>query len=128
MENATRRRWLNIALLFTSGLGYLEWADQRAVLFGVEGQLLSQMFDRGAALVHPAVVLPFFGQLLLISACITNPPKLWQTYVASMAIGMLHLMILYIGSLQGNFLMIASVLPFLTLSVLAVIRRKTLQN
>jgi hypothetical protein len=125
MEKAARRRWLNIALLLTSGLGYLEWADQRAILFGVEGQLLTQLFDRGVAIVHPAVAFPFLGQLLLIFACIANPPKMWRTYVASAAIGALHLMIFYIGIISGNFLMISSVIPFLALSVFAVVGRKS---
>lgn len=121
---SSRRLWLNIALLVTSGLGYLEWANQRTILYAVEWDLLAGVVQKGSAFAHPAVALPFLGQLLLIFAILTNPEKLWRTYLACVGIGMLHLVILYIGILNANWLMIASVVPFLALSVLAVVGKK----
>ncbi|MEM9545863.1 MAG: hypothetical protein AAGA77_07815 [Bacteroidota bacterium] len=114
-------KFLNVLLILFSLLGYLEWGeDQHQFLFQIEGELLTKMITDPASLLHPFVLLPLFGQLILFITLFQIQPKRWLTYVGIGGIGLLLLMMLFIGIIGSNFKIVLSTLPFLITAVFTI--------
>lgn len=78
--------------------------------------------------VHPAIALPFIGQLLLLITLFQKEPSRKLTIIGIILMGLLTILLLLIGILGMNFKMILSVLPFIGLSIFYLIKvrkRKT---
>ena len=59
---------LNLLLIVTSLLGYLEWGGGNAsFLFQAEGEVLSKMWSEPSSVLHPFIVFPILAQLNLDS-------------------------------------------------------------
>ena len=108
---------LILSLILTSLLGYLEWGtDQQMFLLQGEADILVKLFRDPASVLHPFILLPLFGQVLLLIALFQNPPRKWLIYTGMSFIGLLLLLILVVGLLAGNVKTILSALPFLFFS------------
>lgn len=58
---------LNLLLILTSLIGYLEWGKDASVFFfQAEAQILSKLFTDTQSVLHPLILLPLAGQLLLL--------------------------------------------------------------
>lgn len=113
---------LTICLIIFSLIGYLEWGGgNHQFLFQVEGEILAKAFSDFTSIIHPFVLLPFFGQILLIVTLFQKKPKKLLVYLAIGGIGILFLLMLFIGIISPNFIIILSTLPFLTTAVLTII-------
>ena len=118
---------IKTGLLVSSLFCYLEWGnDNSAFLFQVEYLI----FTRNASaesFMHPLVITPFIGQLLiLISLFITGPsPGLTLTGIVMLSI--LILLVLFVGILSTNLAIIASTMPFIIISVVYIIAWKRLR-
>ncbi len=118
---------LNLGLILCSLIGYLEWGeDKHQFLFQVEAEVLSKMFSDPASLLHPFVLLPFIGQIILIYTLFQKKPSKILTYLGLGGIGILLILMSFIGIISSNFKILLSTLPFIITGVLVIINnRKT---
>lgn len=109
-----------IALCFlTSLIGYLEWgSDQNMFLFQSEWDILQKLFTDPKSVIHPFILLPLFGQvLLLISLFPSNPNKL-LVYAGLAGIGVLLVFMFVAGLLSLNLKITISTLPFIIFGIM----------
>jgi hypothetical protein len=120
---------INLLLLFTSLIGYLEWGKgNSSFLFQAEWDILKKMFSSPSEYLHPFILIPFFGQLLLIISLFQKQPSRLVTFLGIACIGLLLLFMLLVGVLSKNVWIILSTLPFLTLATFRIIQRKLFVN
>lgn len=104
---------LNLLLALTSLLGYLEWSgDSHSFLFQAEGEVLAKIFTDPASVVHPLILIPLAGQLLLIFTLFQKKPGKWLTFLSMAGLGVLLGFILLVGVLALNVKIVLSTLPF----------------
>ena len=117
----TSKKILNFLLIITSLIGYLEWSgDSRAFLFEVEAEILTRAFTDPVSVMHPFIVIPFLGQLLLFITLFQQTPAKVLTYTSIAGLGLLLLFMFVIGVMSGNFKIIVSTIPFLATAVITI--------
>jgi len=105
---------LNLLLVITSFIGYLEWAGNHHIfLFQGEIEILSKLFNDTASVVHPFTLLPLLGQVLLLSTLFQKQPGKLLTYSGIGCIGILLLFMFLIGLISLNYKILFSTIPFL---------------
>lgn len=115
--------WLFL-LLLTSLIGYTEWgATQHAHLFQLEAKLLRKLFSSPKDLLHPFVILPFLGQLILLIAILKKNTPRWLIITGILFLGILLLLLLFIGILARDAKIIGFALPYVLLSMMYFLRR-----
>lgn len=113
---------LNILLVLTSLIGYLEWGkDSNTFLFQAEAEIASKLFTNPLSVLHPFTLLPLIGQILLIITFFQNKPSKKLTYIGMGCIGLLFLFMFAIGLMSLKFKILFSTLPFIVV-VLQTIR------
>ena len=116
-----KQKLLNFGLIITSLFGYLEWGqDNTAFLFQAEWDVMKKLFEDPVNIIHPFTLIPMFGQAVLISTLLQKKPSRILTYLGIACLGLLMLMVAFIGILETNFKMIGSALPFVICSILAI--------
>jgi hypothetical protein len=109
-------------LIFTSLFGYLEWGkDSHSFLFQVEFEVFSQFFTNPASVPHPFILVPLFGQVLILVTLFQSNPSKILTYIGMACLGLLLGLMFFIGLWGFNFKILISTLPF-TVTVILVIR------
>lgn len=118
-----RQRTLHAILVLTSLFGFLEWGGgRRMFLFQIEWEVIRQAVSDPMAVMHPLIVLPLAGQvLLLISLFHSKPPRWWFLFGVG-GLGLLFLLLLLVGVLARNPWTALSTGPFLVTATLALIR------
>lgn len=120
---------LNISLILTSLLGYLEWGENnQAFLIETELEILSKLLTDPASALHPFVLFPLFGQALLVVTLFQKFPDRWLTYTGLVGVGILLLFMFLIGLMNLNYKIIFSTLPFLFLCVVTVRYHQTIRS
>jgi hypothetical protein len=120
---------LNLALILTSLIAYLEWGgNHHMFLFEAAFEIVKKMTTDPISALHPLTVLPFVGQILLIINLFRKSPLETLTYIAIACISLLVLVIFLIGILNLNIKMIVSTLPFLAVSVWFIIENRKLKK
>ena len=120
------KKLLNLLLVAASLFGYLEWGGGQSVfLFQAEAELFSKAVSDPGAVIHPFTLLPVFGQLALIWTLFQKTPSKALTYAGILGIGLLLGLMFVIGVMGGNVRILASTLPFLVLSALAIRKHRT---
>ena len=95
---------LNALLIVTSLLGYLEWSgDSHTFLFQAEAEILHKLFTNPSSVVHPFILLPLIGQILLLG------------------------FMFIIGLISLNYKIIISTISFLVVAVLTIINLRKLK-
>jgi hypothetical protein len=113
-----KARLLNIGLLLSSLIGYLEWGgDKKMFLFQVEGEVLSKLFTDPLGILHPLTTLPLLGQLLLIISLFQKKPNKLLTYIGLGCIGILVVLIFFVGLISLNYKIVLSAIPFLVMVI-----------
>lgn len=108
-------------LILCSGLGYLEWGGQNSsFLFQTEAGILLKITTDPKSVLHPFIVLPLAGQLLLLFSLFQSSPSKWLTYTGIGMLALLLLFILFIGLLGLNLPVMGSTLPFIIFSVITI--------
>ncbi|MCK6694856.1 MAG: hypothetical protein L6Q97_22485 [Thermoanaerobaculia bacterium] len=116
-----KHKILNLALVFTSLIGYLEWGtDSKMFLFQGEMEILSKLFSDPDSVIHPFTLLPLFGQLLLLVTLAQKEPNKILTYLGLGCIGLLLAFMFIIGLLSFNYKILLSTIPFLLTAVLTM--------
>ncbi|MCA0383180.1 MAG: hypothetical protein LCH58_13515 [Bacteroidetes bacterium] len=109
---------LRVGLLLAFLCLYLEWGKgQHAFVAQLEWQTITLQKDTVNTLMHPLVLLPFLGQLLMLYAVFASKPRRWQTRTSIVLMGTLAFMILLVGGLSLHWKVILSALPFWIIAV-----------
>lgn len=105
---------LNALCLITSLIVYLEWgSDQSSFLFQMELEILSKLFSDPVSVIHPFIILPLLGQLLLSYTLFQKTPGKWITLFGILSLAILIVLIFAIGIMGLNFKIIGFSIPFL---------------
>ena len=117
---------LKILLLISTFIGYLEWGtDQSSFIVQSEWEVLKKLPEDPLSLLHPFILLPVAGQLLLLFDIIKKNKDKKLSVIAIVLMSLLYLMILFIGLLDMNFKKILSALPFFILSFVIIRSKNT---
>lgn len=102
-----------LLLLFTSLFGYLEWGkDNHSFLYEAEWEVLSTLFSNPLAIVHPLILLPLLGQLLIFITLFQSIPSKKLMYIGITCLGILFGMMTFIGIMSLKWTIFLSTLPF----------------
>jgi hypothetical protein len=124
-----KSKLLNFLLIITSLFGYLEWGgDSHTFLFTAEWEVLSRLFSDPVSVLHPFTILPLTGQILLLITLFQKQPGKILTYISIGGIGVLLVFIFIAGALSLNFKIMLSVIPFITVAILAIRHYRTIKG
>lgn len=120
---------LNVLLIVTSLIGYLEWAgNNHSFLFQAEADIVLKLVSNPASVMHPFILLPITGQVLLLFTLFQQKPSKILTYISISGLGILLTFMFVIGFMSLNFKIMISSLPFLVLAIYTVIYHKKVEN
>lgn len=123
------QRLLVLGLLVSFLLCYLEWGQSNSgFLFQLEYQVFAAGNKSLSSIVHPLILIPFGGQLLLLIVVFQRNPRRRLAVIGILLLSLLVLVILLVGILVFNLKIILSTLPFLLLSVYYVFFNKTVRT
>lgn len=121
MEANMKSKLLNLLLLLTSLIGYMEWSgNNQSFLFQVEGEVLEKLFTNPMEVLHPLTILPLIGQVLLIITLFQKIPSKTLTYISIGGLGVLLVLLFAIGLMSLNYKISAAALPFIVTAVVAI--------
>ena len=113
---------LNLAVLISSLFGYLEWGvDNSSFLFQSELEVLRQMLTDPLSIMHPFILLPVAGQVMLLIAAFKKGSSKLLSYLGIAFLAVLLLFILFIGLMELNLKTIISIIPFLISSIMLIL-------
>lgn len=112
---------LNLLLIITSLIGYLEWSGNSHIfLFKAEAEIFSKLFTDPVSVVHPFTILPLASQILLLITTFQKTPDKTLTYISIAGLGLLLGFMFIVGLLSMNFKILISTIPFIVVSVLSI--------
>jgi hypothetical protein len=112
---------LNLLLVASSLLGYLEWGtDSHTFLFQAEADVVMKLLTEPLAALHPLTILPMLGQIALLVTLFQKSPNGILTWFGLGTIGILFLFILLAGVLGRHALVALSAAPFFITALLTV--------
>jgi len=115
------KRLLPLFIFLSTFLCYLEWGGGNSgFLFQLESDLFFKSTE-ASSFVHPLILLPLVGQVLILISVFLPNKKL--TLAGILLLAVLVLMILFVGILSMNLKIILSTLPFVTLSAYFIFTR-----
>ena len=101
--------------------GYLEWGRDNAMfLFQGEAEILRRLFTDPMSVAHPFVLLPLFGQIILLISLLPSVPHRLLTYLGIAGLGLLLGLICFIGVITLNWKVFLSTLPFIFTAVFTI--------
>lgn len=113
---------LNICLLLTSLFGYLEWGkDNHLFLFQAQMEILSKLLSDPLSVIHPFILLPLTGQLILLITVFQKKPSRLLTFAGLSFLSLLLVFMFVIGLISYNIKILLSVLPFIITGTLVII-------
>jgi hypothetical protein len=115
------RRLLNLLLILTSLIGYLKWGgDNSMFLFQMEYEILTKLFTDPLSVLHPLVVLPLVGQLLLLITLFQREPGKFITFIGIGCVGLLLGLMFFIGIIDLEVKILLSTVPFMVTATIVV--------
>ena len=123
MNTSIKIRILNVILIIFSLFGYLEWGgNNKQYLFDIEYEVVSKLLTNPMEALHPLVILPLLGQMMLAYTLYQSEPSKQLTYIGIALISILMIFILIAGLTSMNYKIILSVLPFTLTSVYTILQ------
>lgn len=120
-----KNKILNALLIITSLIGYLEWSgDNHTFLFQAEAEIVYKILTNPTAVIHPFILLPLVGQILLLITLFQKSPGKILTYISIGSLGILLGFMFIIGLISLNFKILFSTIPFLIVSFLTLRNQK----
>ncbi len=108
-----RSKILNLLLLLSFQIGYLEWGtNQHQFIFEAQSEIICKAFENLMSVLHPFTVLPFLGESLLLLTLFQKNISRKLTLVGAISLGFLMLLLLLIGLMSLKLKIIVSVVPF----------------
>ena len=118
------KRIINTLLLFTFQFGYLEWGAkdhlQHTFIFQTEADVFSRASKDIQNVLHPFIIIPIIGMVLLVYTLFSNSKNKLISLIGFACLGLLMLLLLFIGIIRLDWKMIFSVIPFLAVGVVAL--------
>lgn len=112
------RRLLNILLLLTFQLGYMEWPPHNSMfVFQATYEIFSKTDTLLSNLMHLIILLGFLAQLVLLLSAIVPQSNKKINALGILVLGILILLFLLISILSKNLKMFLATLPYLSISV-----------
>lgn len=112
---------LNLLLVITSLFGYLEWSgNNHSFLYEAESDLFTKLFSDPRSVLHPFILLPLLGQVLLLTTLFQKAPNKRMIYFSIGCLGLLLGFMLFIGLYTKNFRIVVSTIPFLVTALFAI--------
>lgn len=116
-----KSKLLNLGILITSLLGYHEWGtDNQYFIFQMEWEVITKMLDDVTAGLHPLILLPMAGQILLLISLFQKEPGRLLTYLGTGMLCLILAFIFLIGLLNLDIKVIASFIPFIVMVMLMI--------
>jgi len=107
------KKLLNLCLLLSFQLGYLEWGkDYHTFIFQAEAEIISKAMSSAASAVHPLIVIPLAGLLILLYTLFQKTPSRFLSFSGLACLSVLMLLLLFIGITAGKWKIAVSVIPF----------------
>ncbi|MEN2284521.1 hypothetical protein AAGF08_20415 [Algoriphagus sp. SE2] len=129
MDDNLKSKVLNILLLVTSLMGYLEWGDNRhQFLFQMEGEVFYKLFNGPESVLHPLTVLPFIGQLMILFTLFQKRASRRITYFGVAFLGVLMFMVFLTGIASANWKILLSTIPFFVISLLVIRHQRSIKK
>lgn len=120
-----KTKTINLLLALTSLIGYLEWGDNNHMfLFQGEYEIITKLFSDPTSVIHPFILMPLVGQILLLVTLFQKKPSRILTLAGLIGIGILLLFIFILSLLSFNWKVMLSTLPFLITGFIAIRNRK----
>lgn len=116
-------RLINLALLLTFSICYLEWPGHADYMLQLQIAVFTSN-DLVAAFTHPAIITPLIGEILILISFVKPNKKL--TLIGMIMLGLIVLLFLAIGIMGVNFKIILFTIPYLLLSTSFLLLRKKL--
>lgn len=114
------RKYFPFLILLAFLIIYLEWpGDNSGFIFQMEYDLFTRDLS-WHTMLHPMIVVPLAGQLLLIGSIFYPNRRLIITSI--LLLGFLAILILLVGILALNWKIVLSTLPFVGMSAFFIIR------
>jgi len=114
---------LNTLLVLSSLIGYLEWSgNNHLFIVEAEREIILKLFTDTNSVIHPLIIIPIGGQILLVLTLFQKKANKIMTYISIAMLGCLLYLMLFIGIFSFNYKIIISTLPFLFISI-AIIRQ-----
>jgi hypothetical protein len=111
----------NLLLVLTSLIGFLEWGKTNQLfLFQAEAEIILKGINNPSSVLHPFVLFPLFGQLLLLITLFQSTPNRVLTFIGIGALTLLLGFMFLIGVMSLNLKIICSTIPFLVTAVLTI--------
>lgn len=108
-----KRKILILGAILSSLFGYLEWGgNNHSFLFQAEADVLRKLVTSPKEVLHPLVLIPFMGQVILVYNLFRQSPNRASLFIGLGAILLLFLFIVLVGILAKNVLIVLSTLPF----------------
>lgn len=105
---------LNALTLLFSTLAYLEWGtEQSSHLFQMEWDIITKIVSDPLSVLHPFIIFPLFGQILLLYSLFQKTPGRKLSIVAILLLALLVVLIFAIGLMEMNLKIIGFSLPFI---------------
>lgn len=116
-----KRKILTIFLIITSLFGYLEWGGNSHVFLAqAEAEIFSKLITDPISVIHPFILLPLFGQLMLFLTLFQRKPSKFLTYIGIGSLGSLLSFMCVIGLMSLNYKIFFSTIPFLIVAILTI--------
>lgn len=116
---------LNAILIITSLTGYLEWGGgNNMFLFQGEMDIISKLFTGPSSVIHPFILLPLFGQIMLLVTLFQKHPGKMLTMIGLLSLAVLLLFMFVVGILSLNWKILVFTIPFIVTGVLTILHRK----
>jgi len=93
-------------------------------LFEAEALIFSKVLVNPEEVIHPLIVLPVVGQILLIITVFQKAPNRILTIIGIILLSLLLGLILVIGLIEMDWRIVGSVLPFFMLVFLSVSKNR----
>jgi hypothetical protein len=121
MSPATKAKILTALVIITSLFGHLEWGQNNQLfLFQAEAEIFTKMLEEPLSVLHPLTVLPLLGQLLLLFTLFQKDQSKVFVYTGIAGVGILLLLMFFIGIIGLNFSILLSTAPFMVVAFLTI--------
>ncbi len=112
------KRLLNICLLLTFLMGYLEWGKEKSMfIFEGEADIFSRSLSDPGAFLHPFILVPLCGQIMLLVTVFQKRPGRILTLAGLACLSSIMLFLFFIGLITPSIKIAGFVIPFLVTGI-----------
>ena len=113
------KKILSVCLLLTSLIGYLEWGKgNHNFLFQVEYSLFFSSIGTSESFLHPFILIPLIGQLILLFTVFQKMPSRILGIVGLVCLSLIMLFLFFIGLFASNIKIAISAVPFIITGII----------